>query len=151
MLSSEQHAVFLQNMLKSTAQFGISAPASRTLSSATAQGYLPQYRGFAAASLVPAMLNISNYERDGRHKSPKTEQQSHSLDGIIPVTTPSVLSENSPLNCGRSPQPAQPMSNSLDAEGYLRYLTQKAEDKRITEQRWDVNTTGIRPVIGPDW
>jgi hypothetical protein len=137
--------VFLQNMLKNTAQLGVSAPALRTVSSATAQGYLPQYRGSAAASLAPAMLNISNHERGGGLNSSKTEQQLHSPDSIVPLSAPSPLSENRPLNRGRSPQPIQSMNDGLDAEGYLRHLTQKAE------QGWNTNATGSGPAMGPGW
>lgn len=97
------------------------------------------------------MLNISNYERESCQQSPKTEQQSHSLDAILPITTKKFLCENRPLNRDRSPQPASPMIDGLDAEGYLRYLNLKAEvDKRVTEQGWKVNTAGAGPVIGSE-
>lgn len=130
----------------------MAAPALRTVSSATAQGYLPQYRGSAAASLAPAMLSMPSSERDAEHRSPKPEHQSRSVDGIVPAAEPSLLGENRPLNRDQSPRPIPPNSDTLDAEGYMRYLSQKAdENKRITDNGWNANTSGSRHVTGSDW
>ena len=144
--------MFLQNMLRSSAQMGMAAPALRTISSATAQGCLPQYRGSAAASLAPAMLSISSSERDAGHRSAKSEHQSWSVDGIVPVVVPSLLGENRPLNRDQSPRPIPPTVGALNAEGYMRYVAQKTdEDKRITENGWNANTSGSRHVTDSDW
>lgn len=151
MVSSELHTLFLQNMLKSDAQIGMAAPALRTVSSATAWGYLPQYRGSAAASLAPAMLSISTSERDGERPSPRFQQPKRHSDDGLPVIVPGHLSENRPLERDQPPRPLVPTGDGLDAEGYMRYLAQKDRDKRITEHGWNANAAGSRHVMGSDW
>lgn len=145
--------MFLQNMLKNTAQMGMAAPALRTVSSATAQGYLPQYRGSAAASLAPAMFRIPTPERDHEHLSSKTELPNPSADIIIPASASRVLPENWPLHRSQSPRLIRPATNTLGAEEYMRcIISQKAdEDKRIIERGWNARTTATGPVMGSDW
>jgi hypothetical protein len=150
--SSEQQTVFLQNMLKRTAQAGMAAPALRTVFSATAQGYLPQYYGSAAASLAPALFSIPTPARGGVHPSPKTEQSIPTVDGTIPINAANFLAENQPLNRNGCLRPIQTVSDALDGEGYMRYLSQKAdEDKRIIDQGWNASTTATGPVMSSDW
>lgn len=130
----------------------MAAPALRTVSSATAQGYLPQYRGSAAASLAPAMLSIPGSELYGEHADLKFDPPNQSTSGGVPATPPSLLSENRPLKHVRSSRAARPTGDALDAEGYMRYLSQKAdEDKRSLESGWNANTTGTSPAMGSNW
>jgi hypothetical protein len=145
--SSEQHNLFLHNMLRNTAQIAMAAPALGTVSSATAQGYLPQYRGSAAASLAPAMFHSPG--RDGEHQTSKVEQPPSSIDSIAPLIASNFLPENRPLNRDRSP--VRP-SDTLGTEAYKRYLSRKADgDKKVIEQGWNANTTATGPVMGSDW
>jgi hypothetical protein len=145
----EQQNMFLHSMLRNPAQSTMAAPAlSGTVSSATAQGYLPQYRGAAAASLAPTVFNISIAESEGERPAIKTDQPS----GVAPLVAANFLPENRPLNRDRSPRPIRPSPDTMGAEGYMRYLSHKAdEDKKIIEQGWNANTTATGPVMGSDW
>lgn len=136
-------------MLRNSVPGTMAAPAlSGTVSSATAQGYLPQYRGAAAASLAPSAFNITAFDRDSESLTMK-QDQSH---GNVPLVAANFLPENRPLNRDRSPQPIRPSPDTMGAEGYMRYLSQKAEeDKKIIEQGWNSNTTATGPVMGSDW
>jgi len=149
----EQQSLFLQNMLRSTAQATMAAPAlSGAISPATAQGYLPQYRGSAAASLAPTVLNIPFLEREGEHFITKNDQTGSSTSGIAPLIAANFLPENRPLNRDRGPRPIRPSPETMGAEGYMRYVSQKAtEDKKIIEQGWNAGTTATGPVMGSDW
>ncbi len=111
---------------------------SGTVSSATAQGYLPQYRGSAAASLAPAMTNVTASERDADQSPAKAQT---SKGNSISFTAVNSLPENRPLlDC---PQGAITQStDNMGAEGYMRFLTEKDEkNKKIIEEN-----TG--PVMG---
>jgi hypothetical protein len=126
------------------------APAlSGAVSSATAQGYLPLYRGAAAASLAPAALGgTAGIERDRERLTMKVDQ----ANGTVPLVVSSFLAENRPLNGDRSPRLTRPSPDTMGAEGYMRYLSQKAdEDQKIIEQGWNSNTTATGPVMGSDW
>lgn len=140
----------------------MAAPAlSGAISSATAQGYLPQYRGSAAASLAPAMLNpMASAEREDEFGITKIDQIkisasgefSVSTDGVAPLIAANFLPENRPINRDRPRRPIRASVETLGAEGYMRYLTQKAEDnKKILGEGWNPNTTGTGPVMGSDW
>ena len=75
-------------MLKSTVQTPLVGTAvSGSVSPAVAQGYLPQYRGSAVASLAPAMLNVDN-------SPPKLKVAKDSGYGSFSFITETVLSEN---------------------------------------------------------
>jgi len=122
-----------------------SPPLLGSITSATAQGYLPQYRGSAAASLSPTILNVAGFDRGLGHSSSKIESPR-----VVDGSGVRVLSENRPLS--RAIPIVRPPPESMDAEAYMRYLTQKAaDDQQIKEHGWNTNTTGTGPVIGPDW
>lgn len=154
--------MFLQNMLRNTAAATMAAPAvSCAISSATAQGYLPSLRGSATASLAPAMLNtLTTMEREDVTGVMKIDHIKISADGDFEVSTEGVaplvaanfLPENRPIDRDRPRRPVRASVETLGAEGYLRYLTQKAEDdKKIVGEGWNSNTTGTGPVMGSDW
>jgi hypothetical protein len=129
---------------------GMAAPALRTVSSATAHGFLPLYHGSAAASLAPAMLSVPGAERDSDRRSLKIDQQGRSGEGRVAI--PGLMNENQPLKAGQSHGPLPPTRDTLDAEGYMRYLTQRAdEERRITEHGWNANASGSRHAPGPNW
>ena len=162
LFSGDQHTLFLQNMLRNTAAATMAAPAlSGAVSSATAHGYLPQYRGSAAASLAPAMLNtMTTVEREDEAGGTKIDHIKISANGDFKVSTEGVaqliaanfLPENRPVNRDRPRRPIRASVETMGAEGYMRYLAQKAEDdKKILEQGWNSNTTGTGPVMGSDW
>lgn len=147
LLSTDQQTLFLQNMLKNTAT--MSSPALiRGVTSATAQGFLPAYRGSAAASLSPTILNVAGVDRgletsDSKIESPKVANGSS--------FGAKVLSENRPLS--RAIPIIRPPPENMDAEGYMRYLSQKAaDDQQSKEQGRSANITGNGPVLGgADW
>jgi len=130
-------------MLRNSTQATMAAPAlSGMVSPATAQGYLPQYHGAAAASLAPAALNVTATEQNTERHSMKMDMSS----GIAPLIAANFLPENRPLNRDR------PESGTTGAEGYMRYISQKAnEDQKIIKQGWNANTTATGPVMGSDW
>lgn len=106
-------------------------PLSGTISSATAQGYLPMYRGAAAASL------------DGGKVS------GHAGTSIMAAN---YQSENRPIKQDRyqrnAPQSFEPMS----AEDFVRSVAKKEADKKIVAQGWNSATTGVGPVpSGAEW
>lgn len=121
---------------------------SGTVSSATAQGYLPLYFGSAAASLTPSATNLQYSDTDGEHIGSKRDS-AKSVTGPAPGMASIFLPENRPFNSERY-QRAVPLATS--AEGYMRYLSNKDEnDKQIIEQGWNANTTGTGPITGSDW
>lgn len=74
---------FLQDMLKHTPRTAMAAPTG-ALSSTVAHGLLPQYGGFAVASLAPSISNVSlsslsfknaRGSRSGRRSSGLVENQ----------------------------------------------------------------------------
>ncbi len=149
-------------MLRNTAAVTMAAPAAPgAISSATAKGYLPSLRGTATASLVPAILNpLTTMEREYENGVVKTDIIKISADGNLEVSTEGMapliaanfLPEDRPINRDRPRRPVRASVDSLGAEGYLRYITQKAEDdKRIVEEGWNSKTTGTGPVMGSDW
>ena len=153
---------FMKNMLRNAAASAtMAAPAlSGRVSSATAQGYLPQYRGSAAASLAPAMLNISTLKREDEIASMKVDEPKASmgndikvsLEGVVPLIAANFLPENRPTDRDRPRRPILASVEAMGAEAYMRYLAQNADnDKKILEQGWNSNTTGKGPVMGSDW
>jgi hypothetical protein len=143
---TESQTQFLQNILKKEAPM-VGSALSGTVSSATAQGYLPPYFGSAAASLTPSAMNKQYLDTDGEHTGTKRDPSKNvtSLSGMAT----SFLPENRPFNSERYHRAISPATT---AEGYMRYLSDKDEkDKQIVESGWNANTTGIGPVSGPDW
>jgi hypothetical protein len=140
-------------MLKNTTQTQIVGLAlSGTISSATAQGYLPQYRGSAAASLAPAMVNLPAGDRDDERSLAKPELTHDSAVSFAPANAANFLPENRPLTRNRLHRPTPPPAESRGAEGYMRYLSQKNEiDKKGPEKKWNTDEPGTGPVSGPDW
>lgn len=123
--------MFLQKMLKNEGRAG--TPLSGTISSATAQGYLPQYRGSAAASLAP-----NEYVS---HKSASAK-----------VT--SSQSENRPINQDRYERNGTPAPEPMSATEYLRYVSTKGyeTEKATIDAGWNSNTTAFGPVqAGEEW
>ncbi|EKD16742.1 uncharacterized protein L3040_001481 [Drepanopeziza brunnea f. sp. 'multigermtubi'] len=123
--SADQPTHFLQSMLRKVTQAPIiGTPVSGTVSSATAQGYLPQYRGAAAASLAPA-------------EGSKVSSIASSMASNY---------ENRPLGQRNSRG-----ADTMTAENYLRYVTQKGisqEDLKVLNP----STTGMGPVRpGEEW
>jgi len=113
------------------------APAlSGMVSSTTAQGYLPVYRGSAVASLAPGFI-----------------EQKLSTAGTAPLIAANFLPENRPLHLDdRARVPIKTSPETMGAEGYMRYLTNKAEnDQKIIESGWNSNTNATGPVMGSDW
>lgn len=127
----------------------MAAPAlSGAVSSATAQGYLPQYHGFAAASLAPAILTNPASERGIAPPTTKPDAPKEYHGGVAPIVAANFLPENRPLNRDQIPRPER-----MGAEAYMRYLTRKADDddQKIVEQGWNSSTTGTGPVMGSNW
>jgi hypothetical protein len=134
--SAEQQTLFLQNMLKSTAMPAkamTSQVVSGTVSAATATGFLPQYRGSAAASLAPAISNmLSNGPESDEYPVSKADNLKDSMN------VPALLPGHRQLS--RAQPTINPSPNKLGAEGYMRFLAQKADDdKKIIEQGWNVS------------
>jgi len=122
-------------MLKNTALAIMSAPApalSGMVSSTTAQGYLPIYRGSAAASLSPT----------------------NGSDGALSHISVNLLPENRPLTLEDQPHVSKKKNSpeTMGAEAYMRYLSNKADsDQKIIESGWNANTDATGPVMGSDW
>jgi hypothetical protein len=135
-------------MLKNTTQTQMTSQAlSGAISSATAQGYLPQYRGSAAASLAPAMVNFATGERDNERSMTKMNDS-----GVAPNLSANLLAESRPMNVNRPQRPMLPCAETMGAEDYMRYLTQKdvAENKPV-EKKWNPENSGTGPISGSDW
>jgi hypothetical protein len=113
---------------------------SGTISSATAAGYLPQYRGSAVASLAPTISNVvAQRDIEGLQTKPQILRE-HS-------TSSSFSTENRPLNHSGA---HDNLNNS--AEGYLRSLARKADDdKKIAEQGWNANSSGLGTGMTSNW
>jgi hypothetical protein len=129
--SSEQQTLFLQNMLKNTSQSPLVGTAlSGAITSTTAQGYLPLYRGSATASLAPSMLNHAIAECDSQ--IPYEFLKDNGLTSLTPIDA---LAENRPPHTGRSQAQIQITSDASGAQGYMRYVTQKDDmnKKNITQ------------------
>ena len=136
--SSEQQTIFLQNMLRNATQSPMVGSAlSGRVSSATAQGYLPQYRGSAAASLAPAMLNHASADHDIDHKQASSDITKEPATGI--VNSQFMLSENRPFVNERMHSVSSVGGDSMRAESYMRYLAQK--DKRNVDMIAELSAT----------
>jgi len=140
-------------MLKNSTQSQMTGPAlSGTISSATAQGYLPQYRGSAAASLAPAMVNLPVGERESERSTAKPELAHDSAAGVGSFNAATFLPENRPMARNRLQRPTPAPAESMGAEEYMRYLSQKDEiDKKGLEKKWNTEDSGTGPVSGSDW
>lgn len=113
---------------------------SATVSSATAQGYLPAYTGSAAASLYPSTSNLRQSAATSDYVGSKRD--SRYVSGNVPVMTTNSLPENRPFNS----------SAPTSAESYMRHISSKdRSDRLIVEQGWNSKTTGTGPISGSDW
>lgn len=114
-------------MLRNVTQAPIvGTPVSGTVSSATAQGYLPQYRGSAAASLAPVEVG----------KATTTNASSTTFNY-----------ENRPLSQQRHSR----VVDTMTAENYLRYVTQKGIDQEDLKVL-NPTTSRMGPVRpGEEW
>ncbi|KAE8453154.1 hypothetical protein EG329_011221 [Mollisiaceae sp. DMI_Dod_QoI] len=145
--STEQQTLFLQNILKNEPSM-VGSALSGTISSATAQGYLPPYRGSAAASLTPTAMNLQHPTLDVENIGSKHDA-AKPFSSPTPAIATSFLSENRPFNSERFPRATVPPN---DAEAYMRYLALKDENnKQIFEQGWNPETTGTGSVSGSNW
>ncbi|EPE25631.1 hypothetical protein GLAREA_01543 [Glarea lozoyensis ATCC 20868] len=134
---------FLQNMLKTPGQASKAMTGfavSGTISSATAAGYLPQYRGSAVASLAPTISNVvAQRDVEGLQNKPQILRE-HS-------TSSSFSTENRPFN-----QSVAHDNLNHSAEGYLRSLARKADDdKKTAEQGWNANSSGLGTGMASNW
>lgn len=128
-------------MLKKQTTMTMSGPVlSGAISSATATGYLPQYRGSAAASLAPTMMNASGAEREFEQPASNPGLPKEFMDSSAQLSPANFLPENRPL--GISERSTRPSPERLNAEGYMRYISQRAEDDK---------KGGTGPVMGSDW
>jgi len=146
MTSPDQQTLFLQNMLKNTTQTGmVGSVVSGAISSATAQGYLPQFHGSAAASLAPAMLNLRVLERENERMVAKD-------GGPSPLVVSSFLPENLPFSKDRVQRQNPTTPDFLGAEDYMRYVTQKdGVDKKAAEPGLNAVASATSPVINNGW
>lgn len=127
--NADEQTMFLQQMLKNEGQAG--TPLMGTVSSATAQGFLPQYRGSAAASLAPA-----EYVPYKSASSKSTNSQT----------------ENRPLNQDKYERSGFPAPQT--AQEYLRQISDQLHEteKGNIDQGWNPNTTRTGPVRpGEEW
>jgi hypothetical protein len=141
--SADGQREFLQNMLKTPGQptklmtgFAVSG----TVSSATAAGFLPQYRGSAAASLAPTISNVvAQRDIEGAFTKPRTLRENSA--------TSTLIGENRPLH-----PTAGPEDTSNGAASYLRSIVRKTDDdKMMIEQGWDKSAIGLGPGMTSDW
>lgn len=123
---------------------------SGEITSATAQGYLPLYRGSAAASLAPAMLNNAVADRDSQHCQPCADTTKESRNGLVAFTSADVMSENRPLYLERTHTSIG--SEESGAQGYMRYLTQKDDkNKKMIDQVLDPEISVAGQGPRPQW
>ncbi|KAL2069633.1 hypothetical protein VTL71DRAFT_14312 [Oculimacula yallundae] len=129
--NADEQTMFLQKMLKNEGRAGTAL--SGTISSTTAQGCLPQYRGTAAASLAPA--EYVPYK-------------------AAPSTATNSQAENRPVDQDKYDRHSNPASDTMSATEYLRYVSAKAyeTEKSIIDRGWNANTTAFGPVrAGEEW
>ena len=113
---------------------------SGTVSSATAAGFLPQYRGSAAASLAPTISNAVA-QRDIEEALAKVQIVREDS------AASTLVGENRPLSPTVGPE-----DTSNDAAGFLRSIVRKTDDdKKMIAQGWKTSPTGFRTTIGTDW
>lgn len=114
-------STFLHGMLSPTLNYGLAAsatPLSGTMSSATAQGYLPQYPGAAAASLAPTIAGYSNSQRSSSPKfNDKLYRQPGETVSLDQTSQYASSSENLPfgarmVSASHDATPSQGMSAS---------------------------------------
>ncbi|RDW72123.1 hypothetical protein BP5796_08157 [Coleophoma crateriformis] len=136
--NTAQQTKFLQNILRNTAK---AAPAlSGTVSATTAEGFLPQYRGSAAASLAPTM----NTSPNGRTELREVEKD------VTTHVTSKTKSENLPLDNIHPFRPAPP--EAMGAEDYMRYVTAKDDgDKKNKEGAYGAKMPALGPIMGSEW
>lgn len=148
--SVEQQTLFLQNMLKNT-QTQMSAPLSGTISSATAQGYLPQYRGSAAASLAPTMVNLQGADRESERSMAKAEFSYGPTGATSSFNSANFLADNLSISGTRLQRPVPPPTENMGAEGYMRYLSQKDDTDNKGAEKLTNTESGTGPISGSDW
>lgn len=62
------------------------------------------------------------------------------------------LTENRPLSGAGLQRPRSPPAESLGAEEYMRYLTQKDDiDKKLLEKQWNAEESATGPASGSGW
>jgi hypothetical protein len=119
------------------------ASATGAMSSATARGYLPPYRGSAAASLAPSISNIIA-------PTLGLERAASCCDGDIPShpdSSDSILTENWPF-----PHSVAPIGNSMSAVRQLRRTGRLVKDhKDSSDSGLDQYTAGTGPVDSSEW
>jgi hypothetical protein len=111
-------------MLRHTPRTAMAAPTG-ALSSTIAHGYLPQYGGFAAASLSPSINNVS-------------------VSGFAHNNLGRTRVENQPLPRNL------PHQDLASAAEYLKKV--KGQEKETVDHGFNPNTEGVGPVYGgSDW
>jgi hypothetical protein len=124
--------------MKSASQSPMVGPAlSGAITSATARGYLPLYRGSAVASLAPAMLNHANPDRDSQRCLETMKDAGNILNSLTSAVD--ILSENRPPHLERPQLQAFQGCEDLGAQEYMRYLAQK-DDKNKKILRDSLNS-----------
>jgi hypothetical protein len=132
-------------MLKSTIQAPlVGSIVSGSISPAVAQGYLPQYRGSAAASLAPAMLNVET-------SPPKLKVAKDSGYGSFCFSAENAMSEMQTVQ-GQYQKATTGSVEGLGAENFERFIKKQDDmNKKLVGQGWTTETTGKGPVNGSDW
>jgi hypothetical protein len=111
-------------MLRHTPRTATAAPTG-ALSSTTAQGYLPQYGGFAAASLAPSVSNVSAF-RFAHNNLGSTRVENQPL--------PRNLSNQDLVSTAEHPKKV------------------KGKEKETIDHGFNPDTEGVGPVYGGyDW
>lgn len=139
---SQPPPTLLQGMLRNRPHIPL-APATGAMSPATARGFLPLYRGSAAASLAPS-INTITAPSMGLEKSSQCygdDMPSH------PDSGDSTLAENRPLSCLTAAS-----KDSLGSPHKLWRTKRSAKDhKDNINSRLDQHTAGTGPVGGSEW
>jgi len=100
------------------------------VSSAHAHGYLPQYRGFAAASLAPTISNASTSDHGFEAATGMTKESAIASPAVVSSTLP----ENRPLR--RSTRNIGDIrTDGMDAQDYMRYLAKKDDEGRTAAEQ----------------
>lgn len=127
-----QH-VFLQNMLKNVSQSG--PVLSGSITPTIAQGFLPQYRGSAAASLTPTMMNNTVADRDLSYSQSGSESVNDMGKATVAFMHTDVLAENRPPQMSRRSYQVTGGSEDSGAQEYMRHIAQKDDkNKKMIDQ-----------------
>ncbi|KAH8601441.1 hypothetical protein B0O99DRAFT_589482 [Bisporella sp. PMI_857] len=147
--SVDQKSLLLQNLLRKTSVaaskdlIAAAGPAlSGMISPTIAQGYLPAYRGSAAASLISGSF----------------DQRINSTVGTASLAVANFLPENCRLhNDDRLRGSTKTSAGLLNAEEYIRSLASRTvldkpnDNQKISDARWNTDTKAMGPVMGSDW